>query len=314
MDNETAEQAEQNNDSMPISAAESSALEAIKSQLRKKLGGELISGLKCEITRLEPLWSKGYMCTIPGDETHNIDAIKEQCGGGYYQLEYRTEEGQYVMRRRIAIEGPPKQDGYALIHPEQEKRLAELEAQQEKAQLARGNESAQIFASVMQMMTAQQAAMAKQMQDSFQQNMIIMREMMATKEQPKIQPQPDPVKQMADYFNLFQDLRGAENSDTSELGGLMEKFIDVLGNRAKAEEKEPPMIGQHYLESTGVQVASVPSKTVHAGESTDDLKNRLLELEAEEVAMIMQSAFEEANDEKKQKLMEIFMGGDTIED
>jgi len=293
-------------------------IEAMKQTVREKFDGALPSDLQCTVHRVFPLWCDGYQSTIPVDDNLSLETIKQSFGGGRYTLKFLDPGGKYVCQRKIHIGGKPKVDGETvdqshMIERERLQTLAKSGNQQEDKTLGL----------VVQMMTQQQA-----------QNMELLKTIMKGQNNaPALAPAPatNPLEQMQQYFMLFKEMQGLSGNTENDSDGMTEiigKIVDVMGKRKEEDQPEkPPLFGQKYLE-TAVIDAPQNSQTVTASNSPDitqsqenpdeieeeDLLLYLQDMDAEETAELMANVFNKADEHKKTKLMEIFLGGSIIED
>jgi hypothetical protein len=293
-------------------------IEAMKAIVREKFDGSLPADLQCAVHRIFPLWCDGYQSTIPVDDNLSLETIKQSFGGGRYTLKFLDPGGKYVCQRKVHIGGKPKIDGETVdqarvIERERLQELAKSPVQQEDKTLGL----------IVQMMTQQNSH-----------NLELLKTIMKGQNNapaPAAAPVQNPLEQMQQYFMLFKEMQGLSGNTDSDSDGMTEiigKIVDIMGKKKSEEETEKvPLFGQKYLETAAVNTPQTGQVTVETTShdsnqsqadsneiEEEDLLVYLQDMEAEETAELMANVFNNADDQKKTKLMEIFLGQSIIED
>jgi hypothetical protein len=221
-------------------------IESMKAYVRERFDGNLPAGLQCSISRSSPSYSKGYMETMPADESFSLEVIKERLGGGYYTLKY-LHGGKYVTTRRIEIEGPSKRDGEIVDDPQTAARKRQ-EAEQLRNQPAQANSDTGLAGVMATLMTSQQQ-MAQTASDN---QLSLLREVMQSNNAAPVAPTLPVTNQldiMAGYFDLFQKMRGTDDDDPDDFRGLLKDAFEIIQGK-KEKEEGPPLIGAGYLNAS----------------------------------------------------------------
>jgi len=293
-------------------------IESMKAMVREKFDGSLPADLQCAVHRIFPLWCDGYQSTIPVDDNLSLETIKQSFGGGRYTLKFLDPNGKYVCQRKVHIGGKPKIDGETV----DQARVIERERLHDLARTGNQQED-KTLGLIVQMMTQQQS-----------QNMEILKTIMKGQNNapaPAPAAAQNPLEQMQQYFMLFKEMQGLSNNSDSDSDGMTEiigKIVDIMGKKKSEEETEkPPLFGAKYLESAAVNTVQPGQVTVDTESNdsmqyqenpdeieTEDLLLCLQDMDAEETAELMANVFNNADDNKKTKLMEIFLGTSIMED
>lgn len=313
-------------------------VEAMKAIVREKFDGQIPGGMQCSIYRHDPHWCKGYQETVPADDSFSIENIKERNGGGRYQLRYLDDRGRFVTQRRVTIDGVPRRAGIPLDDPETIKRKELHESQsndlvQSLVKNLSGNQNSGM-GEMMQVIVTMMSAQASQAQANFATNLALIKELaMANSAANSAPPVQDPIKTLTASFDLWNKLKNNnEGGDTSEFTQLLNKTLDVLGNKKTQADDSPPFIGAEVLGKRAalspprprhqkpVQATTIDPDDYDDSDDSDDyddleqVQEIMSELDPDQIAQIMINTFQKADPERRIKLMQKFMENDSLLD
>jgi len=316
-------------------------IETMKAYIREKFDGELPNGLQCSIYRTDPHWCRGYQETVDADDSFSIESIKQRNGGGRYQLKYLDSGGRYITSRKVQIDGPPKREGVELDDPQeiarQERAQKNLAGNQNNntdllATVLKNNNQSDMFMAILKMQEMSQA----QMQNQMQTNLALIEKIFSK----TAVAAPNPIGDMLQYFGLFEQLKGASTEgENSEFSTILNKALEVLGERKKQENSAPPFIGAEYLAGASlpggqVQGPQLPAQDNpgHPGQpegeyeeydepgggdesnATESMEFDPEQMDDDQVVAAVCHLFENADEQKRQILMQKFIESATVND